>query len=643
MTNSYECSILGLYSGIFADAKVLLPTVRGLERDESRLLSTVRTRGLRFLTIDMPSYGKHFDRCLADGRLTPSGLTNFGYAKRGKRGHAFLRGLILRVFDKNGVLLLQPCVTAIRILRQLFNGAKKIKMACSEKVRENALSRYLDAERSLRLPTLSWVSDRIDHSRNGGLYLGHLHSDTRRRQPDLFEDRYLSDELCNTVHDVADRVSTSFGIFDPEEWRPKHGPGVVADGKKGNYKYNFPTWSSRLESVFPSSKFAYANYAGWVYSVLADSVPITSDVPSHALTVPKSQKTPRIIAKESTANMWCQQIVRDYLETNVSRSLLRDCIHFRDQSFNGNAALLASFTGSHWTVDLSDASDRVSLWLVERIFRRNISLLDALHASRSTFCMVETSGGKNYIRMKKFAPQGSATTFPLQTIIFAILAISSVIHVRGWKVNKKTIAKAASEVLVFGDDTVVPSDCGNQYVDLLTYCGLTVNYSKTYGTGKFRESCGVEAYDGADVTPAYITVPYRESDPSSIASTVECANNFFEKGFVHAAAALESTLPKWVRKYLPRIGLGDGRFGLLSFEGFSATPFTRFNRHLQRAEYLALTIKSSKTRHQPGGYGHLLQYYTEAPTQDTHWESGVDGRISYSVSKRWEPMLLLKM
>jgi hypothetical protein len=152
-------------------------------------------------------------------------------------------------------------------------------------------------------------------------------------------------------------------------------------------------------------------------------MPISSkEVPSHMLLVPKSQKAPRLIAKEPVANMWCQQIVRDYLETSVSKSFLGNIIHFRDQSYNMDGALKASRSSSHWTVDLSDASDRVSLWVVERMVRSNKTLLCALHASRSRHIAIPGRETDGPLLMKKFAPQGSATTFPLQSIIYSVIS-----------------------------------------------------------------------------------------------------------------------------------------------------------------------------------------------------------------------------
>lgn len=638
MPNSYECAILGLYSGIWKDIRRALPTVPGLERDESRLLSLVRTRGIRVLTLDMPAYGKHFDKCLSVGLLTPSNLPGFGKIRRGSPVHAFMRGLVMRVFDSNGLLLSQPCVNSIFFIRQLCNGAKKIRIDCTEEVRERTIQRYINQEQSLRPPSLVWGGDRIDHA------LGiHLRIDDERQSlagngEDLFGPPPIPRGLCDIVHDIADRVTSGFGFFDPTEWRPKHGPGAVADSGRDGYKYHFPTWSLRLEQFFPSSLFAYANEGLWADSLLHGKVPQEIEVPCRVLTVPKSQKAPRIIAKEPTANMWCQQIVRDFLEQKVGQSPLSSAIHFRDQSKNGDMARSASLTQSHWTIDLSDASDRVTLWLVERLFRKNKSLLEGFNASRSTYCLVPTKSGDVLLRMKKYAPQGSAVTFPLQTIIYAILAVSSLHYVRGWRVSRRSIQRAAREVLVFGDDSIVPMDCGQQYIELLTYCGFAVNDSKTFGTGKFRESCGIEAYNGEDVTPSYIVNPFRESDPSSIASTVECSNNFYKKGLWHAARELETTLPPWVRKHLRVTGIGDGRFGLTSFCGTCEVPITRYNTRLQRDESLAISLTTRSTRIKPGGAGHLLQYFIEEPSPDIHWESGLDGRSSSQVRKRWEPI-----
>lgn len=634
MSNSYESAVLELYTGIFADIRVALPSIVGLGRCAARLSFTHQTRGWSYLTIDLPAFGKHFDKCLSTGVLTPTTLPTFGQKLRGTNIPKFLSGLFELVFDSDGKLLSQPNILAIFFLRQLFYAAKKLRLECKDTVREQSLRNYIHNELSLRDPYLNWYDHELDTRCGRSLHLSD--ESNGGTGPNLDP---IPAGLCDTVHDVADRVFTRFGLFDPTEWRPKHGPGAIADGTGKTYKYNFPTWSARLEASFPSDILAHTNYGTWADDVRVGRVPTEKEVPSVALTVPKSQKGPRIIAKEPAANMWCQQIIRDYLESKTQESPLRNCISFRDQSLNQQAALEASKTGKAWTVDLKDASDRLTLWLVERLVRKNPSLLAALHSSRSQYCKVPTKDGGELIRMKKFAPQGSATTFPLQTIVYAILAISSVIYAKGERVSTKTIGSAASQVRVFGDDTVIPDFAGGTYVSLLTYCGFLVNTEKTYSEGNFRESCGYEAYDGVDVTPAYIVNPYDEFVPSSVASTVECSNNFYKKGFWHAAASLESTLPHWVRQALRVVRIGDGTFGLTSFMGsYTGHLVMRENNTLWRKEVRALSLIVEVPRTQPNEAGHLLQYFTERPTPDVHWISGLDGRPISRVVRRWEAL-----
>lgn len=633
MSNSYECAVSGLYTAIFADIRAALPSVSGLDKDESRLLSTIKNRGLRFVTLDCPAFGKHFDKCLSEGRLVPSSLPQFGMRAGNARSLRFLKGLVSRIFDKDGMLKSHPCVTSIFFIRQLCYAVKKIKIECTEETRETSLQRYFDQELSLRAPTLNWVSNRFDSHCGNHLRIDDVCNSDCQLDPGIYS-LGISRQLCDLVHIVADKISTSFGHFDPWEWRFKHGPGAVSDRPIAKFKYNFPTWSERLERVFPSSDFAYSNYSDWVDSLKAGTYPATQEVPCRVLTVPKSQKAPRIIAKEPTAAMWCQQSLRDFLETRAQESILKHCVSFNDQEPNGFLALSSSATGSHWTVDLSDASDRLTLWLVERLFRRNKPVLDALQSSRSIYCEVPLRKGVELLRMKKFAPQGSATTFPLQTIVYSILAISAVLYSRNMRPTNSNMSYVARQVRVFGDDSIVPADSGQQYVDLLTYCGFTVNTSKTYGTGKFRESCGVEAYDGADVTPAYFTNPCVESDPSSVVATIECSNNFHKKGFWNTSKWLKSTVPPWVQKRLRVVGPGDGRFGLFSYLGSFEAPERRYNANLMRDEALTISVSSRNRRVQPGGSGHLLQYFTEKPTADIQWMSGVDDRTVTLVRKQ---------
>lgn len=650
MSNGYEWYILAAYEGVLADYLDLYPADRvHVERDYSRLHMFVKSRGLTVFTVDLPAYAKHFDRCLADGLLTFSGLP----LSRGKRGCApiprLFWGITRRVFDESGLLRSNPDIDAIRFLRQLYNTGKKFKVACNDSRTYDSVQEFFRIEEVLPSPTLNWGGDELDDIDPVDLRFyedpGQTHSD------DLFsttengncEGESVRASLlspCHTLHSVSDMIAAQLGF--PTELRPKHGPGAVSDQRRFENKYLFPTWSNKLESVFPFSQYGFANEGLW-----ADAVSqgldgfVNHEPPSVLIAVPKTAKGPRLIAKEPIAHQWMQQALRDFFERRIPETALAGCIEFRSQDRSRMLALRASLTGDSWTVDLSSASDRMSLWLIERMFRRNKMLLSMLHATRTRWLInrIDKHAPLGVI-LKKFAPQGSACTFPLQSIVFSIISIACVLHSRSLTPSYRTIREAAKEVQVFGDDIVIPSDAGLLLTEMLHHLKLKVNTSKSYGTGKFRESCGMDAYDGHDVTPFYIRSFPKRSNPESVGSSIELVRNAFNKGFLKAAWHLRLLISSKIRyANLPEVLPDSGALGWPSRLGFDPNAQKcRWNHDLQRQEYLVpVLVSKSRTKPNEGSTG-LLQYFTEAPSPDIVWKAGINQKPVQSIRNRWEPI-----
>jgi len=89
---------------------------------------------------------------------------------------------------------------------------------------------------------------------------------------------------------------------------PKHGKGAVATKVLQNQKYDWRIWHSRLEEYFPSSDYCYNNSN----SFLAESSKITfvdpeQEQPVRVVMVPKTLKTPRVIAVEPACMQYAQQ------------------------------------------------------------------------------------------------------------------------------------------------------------------------------------------------------------------------------------------------------------------------------------------------------------------------------------------------
>ena len=643
MQNSYVSSLQGLYRAILTDVTRTYPTYHHeAERDLSRIHLLLERNGIAVITMSFPEMGKHLDRCLSTGLLTSSGTMGFKPFRRGVKIPRLFKGIWLRVFHLNGVLRENPDIDAILMLRQLLYAAKKLRRECDESRTAKAVQDFFRLDQSLRLPSLSWGGDRLDLDAVRDLSLfDRLETE---REPDLFD----SDEsgaqvrfgLLETTQRVADIISTSLGWFDPAEWRAKHGPGAVADAQLGkSSKYSFPTWPAKLDWYFPMDSFGFANASYWVDHLVSEcGSHVNREDPSRLIAVPKTQKGPRLIAAEPTSHQWAQQTIKDFLTVKVRKTPIGRSIRFNDQRPNQDFAKSASTTGSHWTIDLSSASDCVSCWLVERIFRANKPLLSALHSARTRWLVNQITSEPRYHMIRKFAAMGAATTFPVQTYIYTIVCVAAMLNELGLAVTPVNIRRMSRQVRVFGDDIVVPSTVGTSVVQVLTYLGFKVNPSKTFGTGKFRESCGVECFDGHDVTPAYFLDFYDRSRPTTVATIVETSNNFYKKGFWITAEWLKSTLPLLLQQELPVVKTVGGQFGLVSFSGGDVSHLrSRWNADLQRTEYRAVCLTTKSSRKQSGTSAELLQFFTEEPNPDVLWMSGYAQRPTVNINRRWVP------
>lgn len=627
--NSYVEFILGTYEALLVDSASQYPGLtKEFNRDLVRLRSAVNCHGIRFALDTMPAYRKHLDQCLAKRRLTHSGLIHFGAIKKGGTIPRLFRGLFLRVFDHTGALRHSPDHNAIRLLRQLLGVVRKLKMASSVKDTGNAVRDFFRTDLEVRHGDLNWSDhDRFEAERASQLSFRDVEKHSVSGEtPDLFgntPNSRLPLELFETVQRVADLISSQLGVFDPMAWKPRHGPGAVSERRFGSYKYDFDQWPDRLETIFPYADFAVANYAQVDYSLThAEAVArgFTREAPARLCAVPKTLSTPRLIAAEPTALQWCQQTILDYFYKRVSRTGISSFIDFRRQEKNGSLALQASHDAKCATIDLSSASDRISCWHVERLFRRLPCLLRALQATRSTWLeqgICRYSPRYSYLR--KYSTMGNATIFPVQSLFFLSLALGATLYQRGLKVNFKNLSELGSrQVRVFGDDLIVPEDSSAVLVELLHALELKVNTKKTFLEGNFRESCGVDAFGGDDVTTVNILEVPRRASPGSIVSNVDVHHNLCEKGYAATARFIQKTAGRIVHDKIRFVKHGSGLFGWSDLFGEVKTNTrVRHNPTLQRGEVRCMRLRVANDRTPAKEAAGLLQFFTEAPSKVT--------------------------
>lgn len=339
--------------------------------------------------------------------------------------------------------------------------------------------------------------------------------------------------------------------------------------------------------------------------------------------VPKTAFTDRSIGKQPLGNVYVQKGIDAVLRSK----LLKIGVDLSDQTQNQNWAWLGSRFGKYATLDLSSASDSISVGLIRALLpERWYALLNAVR------CKFTQLPDGSIVPLELFSSMGNAFTFSLETIVF--YAISYVACDYRFK------------PVVYGDDIIVPVEYANSVQSALSFFGMKTNRAKTFAAGPFRESCGAHYWNGSDVKPFLIERNPDESEqetarivnqlrcwtvrvglwsgcyahstdqpwscsgsnPSAVEISIALLSG--EVDFVGYRSAEDlwaslvsallfpgGLLNKPIRALIPFTGNDDG-----STEGLEIPdPPRRWNTHLQRWEYRRW-VPYSPTRRDPVGY-----------------------------------------
>lgn len=539
-------------------------------RDIQYIEHRCKHEGMSFVTISLTNFCDDFLKSLEEGYVDSS--TSFQGWKKNKCLPAFLQGFTSRVFDiRTGSLLNEPHIESIKSIRQICLFAKKINLPCTEERIANAIDSYIQIDDELR----------------------------DFKPPASVMERFK--QVSRVV------VSTLFPeIVYAADLIPKHGPGVTAEGVKGNQKYrpiHFP-WYHRLRTDFPigtngfTSDECYHSYRGRVE--ITRSAPVVNVV-----TVPKTLKTPRIIAEEPTSIQYTQQAIKELVVSTIeSNSLTRGHINFSDQSVNKELALKNSVDQQLATLDLSAASDRVSRKLVKAMLEVNPSLSHLVFLTRSPIAKV----GEKRINLQKFASMGSALCFPIEALAFFCLCLLNRLeHVATpYGITLKALRALAKDVYVYGDDILIPVNEVETAITLFQQFKLKVSTTKSFWKGEFRESCGMDAFRGVDITPTYLRQPFASSrrEASQIVSNVATANQLWLKGYTATFYYIKNLVEGAVGEKLPSIA--DDSEGLGWVGGFYPGK-TRYNKLLQRMEVRSFVPSIVKKTDDINGYPALTK------------------------------------
>jgi len=557
--------------------------------DYNTVVRRVEDEGLSFLTITLPQFAKDFEKALENGRVSPELFLSF---KKSQSLPAFAQGLTSQVFDRiSGALLDEPSITAIQAVRQVCNLFKKLELPCTSEREKAAFDAYVECDNQV------------------GISAARL-KDTRYAREDF-------ERVANTIfRDLFMKIDRKVFHYD---LIPKHGPGATADRVKANAKYDVREWTTRLEQWFPAGEYLYPS---WSHFCEDETGPIWlepwDELPSRVVSVPKTLKTPRIIAIEPSYMQYVQQSLCEALVDGTEKDdILTEFIGFTDQEKNRTMACHGSSSGDLATLDLSEASDRVSTQHVEWLFGHHSSLAGCVMACRSSKADVPFHG---VIALNKYASMGSALTFPLEAMVFLTVIFLGIEKELKVPLTRKLLTEYVGKVRVYGDDIIVPVQFVQSVTDALETFGFKVNVDKSFWTGKFRESCGGDFYDGYDVSyvKAKREIPSSRKQVQEIISTVALRNGLYYAGYWRTADYLDHLLSRIIP--MPTIhpdSPGLGRHTYLDYE------IQRICPNLQRPLVRAAVDVSRPPRSPVSGTGALLKFFLkrgDEPHERNHLE-----------------------
>lgn len=566
-------SLINLLQELLADAGSMCSV------ETARDLVTIRSRakheGLSFLTITLPDFSSEFERALEEGGLDSTFFV--GWRKKGCLP-AFLQGFTSLVFTTSGRVRNDASTDAIFCVRQICRIFKKVRVDCSAERVNRTLRKYADLENSFPDVLADVSDDRMLHFRR----------------------------MCAAI------LSDLFGsrVFNPLDLVPRHGPGATAERICGNTKYSHSSWHARLEESFPFTDFLFTS-ASQIYDDRhgihrVNLIDPEDELPVRVIPVPKTLKGPRIIAIEPVCMQYTQQAVARYLMKLIeSHEHVGTTVRFTDQSVNQRMAKVSSLSGDHATIDLSDASDRVPLDMVRIMLESQPELLLAVEHCRSARAKLPSG---EVIHLKKFASMGSALCFPIESLYFAFTLVHGILWKQGHPPTLRNAYRAMRSVHVYGDDIIVPIRETDAAIEALTLFGCKVNATKSFRNGSFRESCGLDAYAGHEVTPTYVREmrPRSRQDSSGLVSWISTSNQLFKAGLWRSANFMKDEVEA-ITGALPVIADASPGLGWYSFLGIpSHYPMCR---HTHRPLVRTLKVQTKFETDILTGYPALLKYF----------------------------------
>lgn len=482
---------------LLADAKLRFESYSNTDylRDKVELVTRLSHEGIGFATRTLPTLSESLLQHLSGRRAAYSGFK----LTRAKDYPLFLKGLFFLAYDEDSF----SHTLAIEWIYNFSNSFKKLKGPFKQVELQSQLNDFVEVDQLLPDDHRNEFDELvIDHAR---MFITDLFGPINEDENILLD-----------------------GIV------PRPGPGATNKPVALNRRFEPSVVHSVVDDVLPYAEWFYSSYNHFCWEIPRLRALKRSEPRSRFKFVEKQVGKARGICIEENEMQYFQQGVKHFLYQWIeSHPLTKGKINFTDQSINAHLALHSSCTGDFATLDMKDASDRITRQLVAKLFSDVPFLADILDrlSTRAIDLPFEVNG-LSTLMAKKFAPMGSGICFPIMSLVHYAL-IRSIIHL------SMLPDRMIQTLHVYGDDIVVDVKCVQAIFDCLPRFGMKFNTNKSFYSGYFRESCGMHAYKGMNITPVYLKYTTGSRFASNVKySVIQSEYDLYKKGYYNACGVL---------------------------------------------------------------------------------------------------------
>lgn len=536
---------------ILNDAKTHLTSYGSTDctRDQKTITKRLRHEGAGFATTALPAFFNQFALMIEGGEPSFEGFKT----RPSSRLPVFLGGLTRMVLSQDDQDSL-----AFKYIYMLTCAFKKLKGDYPESVLSDNLDKFIETDVS------------------------------------LLSVQYTDRDVRSLLKRAKGYIDTLFETCDIDDIIPRPGPGAVNTPLKPHMRYEPHVRYAQLEDALPYRNWFYTNAFGFRSSVRKYFALPRRDYPTSRMAfVHKYVGKPRGICIEENETQYLQQGLKALLYKKIeSHPMTKGRVNFTSQNINRELALKSSSDLSFSTIDMSAASDRVARDLVFILFR-DTPILEYLNALSTRIIEFPKDVRLGRILAQKFAPMGSAICFPVMAIVHFALC-KAIVATSG----ARNARKASKQIYVYGDDILCPAEHTQAIFTKLEWFGMKINREKSFYRSPFRESCGLHAYKGVEVTPVYINytlnLKHDSADSTRLLSSLAKEHLYYRNGMDATAAVVR----RHIAMLYGQLPKGSVSSRLLCYKRDDLTWLDqkrfatrkRYNAVLQRWEYFLRVV-----------------------------------------------------